>query len=209
MMRKIIIALLLIFSTNSFSQDMYDIIGNETCDCLVTKKLDYKKLDKKELQTQVGLCMIQSYTSHINEFKEEEKIQFDDQEGMRKMGEKVALKMLVKCPEIILELGKSAQKDIGGESEENLVVDQPADVIIEGQITAIKKDQFVSMQLKDKNGRAYSFLLLDYFETASVLTNNELKVKDSVKVGYTEIELFDVATNEFKYFKILTDIQRQ
>lgn len=209
MMKKIIIALVVIFSTNSFSQDMYDIIGKETCACLGTKKLDYQKLDKKELQTQVGLCMIQSYTSHINEFKQEDKIQFDDQEGMRKMGEKVALKMLVNCPEIILELGKSTQKDIGDESEDELVVDEPADVFIEGQVTAIKKDQFVSLLVKDKNGRAYSFLLLDYFESASVLTNNELKVKDSVKVGYTEIELFDVATNEFKYFKILTDIQRQ
>jgi hypothetical protein len=208
-MRKIIIALVLIFSINSFSQDMYDIIGKETCACLGTKKLDYQKIDKKELQTQVGLCMIQSYTSHINEFKEEEKVQFDDKDGMRKMGEKVALKMLVNCPEIILELGKSTQKEVSDEDDEELVVDEPQDVFIEGQVTAIKKDQFVSLLVKDKNGRAYSFLLLDYFETASVLTNNELKVKDFVKVGYTEIELFDVATNEFKYFKILTDIQRQ
>nr|WP_314838629.1 hypothetical protein [uncultured Flavobacterium sp.] len=208
-MRKIIIALVLIFSINSFSQDMYDIIGKETCACLGTKKLDYQKIDKKELQTQVGLCMIQSYTSHINEFKEEEKVQFDDKDGMRKMGEKVALKMLVNCPDIILELGKSTQKDVSDEDDEELVVDEPQDVFIEGQVTAIKKDQFVSLLVKDKNGRAYSFLLLDYFDTASVLTNNELKVKDAVKVGYTEIELFDVATNEFKYFKILTDIQRQ
>jgi hypothetical protein len=208
-MRKIIIALVLIFSINSFSQDMYDIIGKETCACLGPKKLDYQKIDKKELQSQVGLCMIQSYTSHINEFKEEEKVQFDDKDGMRKMGEKVALKMLVNCPEIILELGKSTQKEVSDEDDEELVVDEPQDVFIEGQVTAIKKDQFVSLLVKDKNGRAYSFLLLDYFETASVLTNNELKVKDAVKVGYTEIELFDVATNEFKYFKILTDIQRQ
>ena len=89
--------------------------------------------------------MIQSYTSYINDFKQEDKIQFDDQEGMRKMGEKVAIKMLVDCQEIILELGKSTQKDIGGESENNLVVDEPADVFIEGQVTAIKKDQFVSL----------------------------------------------------------------
>jgi hypothetical protein len=208
-MRKVIIALLSILSASAFSQDMYDVIGKETCACLGSKKLDYKKIDKKELQTQVGLCMIQSYTSHINEFKEEDKIQFDDKDGMRKMGEKVALKMLVNCPEIILELGKSTQKDNGDESEDEIVADEPADVFIEGQITAIKKDQFISLQLKDKNGRVYSFLLLDYFETASMLTNNELKAKDSVKVSYTEIELFDVATNEFKYFKIITDLQRK
>jgi hypothetical protein len=39
MMRKIIIALLLIFSTNFFLK-MYDIIGKETCTCLEAKKLD-------------------------------------------------------------------------------------------------------------------------------------------------------------------------
>lgn len=209
MKRIIIVVLLLISSTNSFSQDMYETIGKETCTCLGSKKLDLKKLDKKELQTQVGLCMIQSYTSHINEIKQEDKIQFDDQEGMRKMGEKVALKMLVSCPEIILELGKSAQKDIGGEVNDQLVVDEPADVFVEGQITGIRKDQFISLQIKDKNGRVYSFLLLDYFETASMLTNNELKPKDAVKVSYSEVELFDVASNEFKYFKIITDLQRK
>ena len=208
-MRKIIIIFFLVLCTNVFSQDMYDIIGKETCACLGTKKLNYQKIDKKELQTQVGLCMIQSYTSHINEFKQEDKIQFDDEEEMRKMGEKVALKMLVNCPEIILELGKATQKGVAEEIDEEHIVDEPADVFIDGHVTAIKKDQFVSLQVKDKNGRTYTFLLLDYFETASVLTNNELKIKDTVKIGYTEIELFDAATNEFKYFKILTDIQRQ
>jgi hypothetical protein len=38
MMRKIIIALLLIFSTNFF-QDVYD---KRTCTCLEAKKLDYQ-----------------------------------------------------------------------------------------------------------------------------------------------------------------------
>ena len=97
------------------------------------------------MQTQVGLCMIQSYTSYINDFKQEDKIQFDDQEGMRKMGEKVALKMLVNCPEIILELSKSTQKDIGGDCEDNHVLDEPADVFIEDQVNASKKDQFVCL----------------------------------------------------------------
>lgn len=76
---------------------------------------------------------------------------------MRKMGEKVTLKMLVNCPEIILELGKSSQKDIGGESEDNHVVDEPADVFIEDQVNASKKDQFVCLQLKDTNVKGVAF----------------------------------------------------
>ena len=34
--------------------------------------------------------MIQSYASHINDFKQEDKIQFDDQEGMQNGGESSA-----------------------------------------------------------------------------------------------------------------------
>jgi hypothetical protein len=72
------------------------------------------------------------------------------------------------------------------------------------------KDQFISLQLKDKKTVELIVLLLDWLRNV-VLTNNELKVKILWKrKGYTErLELFDVAANEFKYFKILTDIQRQ
>ena len=118
MMRKISIVLFLIFSTNSFSQDVYDIIGKETCTCLEAKKLDYTKLNKKDIQTQVGLCMIQSYSSHASEFKLEDKVSFDDQAGMRSLGEKVAMKMLADCPAIILEMGRrSVDEDDTSEVE--------------------------------------------------------------------------------------------
>jgi hypothetical protein len=54
MMRKIIIALLLIFSTNFFLK-MYMIIGKETCTCLEAKKLDYTKLNKKRYANPSGI----------------------------------------------------------------------------------------------------------------------------------------------------------
>ena len=84
--------------------------------------------------------MIHSYRTHINEFVEEDKIQFDEENAMRKMGEKVALKMLVNSPKIILELGKSTQKQFADEDVQELVVDEPQDVFIDGQVAAIKKD---------------------------------------------------------------------
>ncbi|MDI5897039.1 hypothetical protein QLS91_12735 [Flavobacterium sp. LB2P84] len=202
-MKKLFFILIVLCNSLSYSQDVYDVIGKETCECLNAKKIDYSKMNKKEMQTQVGVCMIQSYSSHLSEFKPEDKISFDDEEGMRNLGEKVAMKMMVSCPEIILEMGKRSIDE--GDSVE--VVKESA--FIEGEITEIKTEQFITLQVKDKNGRNFSFLLLDYFETASLLTNNEINKKDSIKVSYTEIELFDPKNKEFRYFKIITDLEKK
>ena len=202
-MKKIFFILIVLCNSVSYSQDIFDVIGKETCECLNAKKIDYFKMNKKEMQTQVGVCMIQSYSSHLSEFKPEDKISFDDEKGMQNLGEKVAMKMMVSCPEIIMEMGKRSidEDDSTEEVKEN--------AFIEGEITEIKTEQFITLQVKDKNGRSFSFLLLDYFETASLLTNNEINKKDSIKVSYTEIELFDPKNKEFRYFKIITDLEKK
>nr|WP_315179676.1 hypothetical protein [uncultured Flavobacterium sp.] len=202
-MKKIFFILIVLCNSVSYSQDIFDVIGKETCECLNAKKIDYFKMNKKEMQTQVGVCMIQSYSSHLSEFKPEDKISFDDEKGMQNLGEKVAMKMMVSCPEIIMEMGKrSIDEDDSTEEVKEIA-------FIEGEVTEIKTEQFITLQVKDKNGRNFSFLLLDYFETASLLTNNEINKKDSIKVSYTEIELFDPKNKEFRYFKVITDLAKK
>ena len=202
-MKKIFFILIVLCNSVSYSQDIFDVIGKETCECLNAKKIDYFKMNKKEMQTQVGVCMIQSYSSHLSEFKPEDKISFDDEKGMQNLGEKVAMKMIVSCPEIIMEMGKRSI------DEDDSIEEVKEIAFIEGEVTEIKTEQFITLQVKDKNGRNFSFLLLDYFETASLLTNNEINKKDSIKVSYTEIELFDPKNKEFRYFKVITDLAKK
>ena len=78
-----------------------------------------------------------------------------------------------------------------------------------GEVIDIQSEQFITLQVKDQNGRNYSFLLLTYFDTAPLLTNNDIKKKDKLKISYTEIELFDSKAKEFRYFKILTKLEKQ
>lgn len=202
-MKNLIFLFFLSLSFNAFSQDVYDIMGKETCECISKKKVDFNAATKNDLQLQVGLCMIQSYTAHSSEFSESEKINLDDEAAMERLGEKVAMKMLESCPEIILEMGKAATR-----TDQEQVAEK-SNLSVTGQITAISKEQFMTVQLKDKNGRSYSFLVLNYFDTASLLTNNEVKVKNEVKISYSEVELLDVKTNEFRYFKIINNIEKQ
>lgn len=200
-MKKIFLLVILLCSVASYSQDVLEVIAKETCQCLETKKAKDPNLSAADFKTEVGVCMIKSYTDHMSEFKPSEKVDFSDVEGVTKLGENVAIKMMQVCPNVIIELGRSAIK------EEKEV--EKEDSFVSGEVIDIKWEQFVTLQLKDQTGRNYSFLLLDSFDTAPLLTNNEIKKKDKLKVSYTEIELFDSKAKEFRYFKILTKIEKQ
>lgn len=200
-MKKVVLLIVLFCNVAAYSQDVLNIVAKETCECLEAKKVKSENFTGDELKAAVGLCMIKSYSDHIAEFKGSEKVSFSDKAGMTKLGENVGVKMLEICPAMILELGKS-------DSEDDVPVEE-ADPTLSGEVVDIKWEQFVTLQIKDQTGRNYNLLLLDAFDTASLLTNNEVKKKDKLKVSYSEIELFDSKAKEFRYFKILTKIEKQ
>lgn len=199
-MRKIFLVLILMCFANTYSQVGLDLIAKESCECLDAKKVKDPNLSGDELKKDVGICIIKSYSDHKSELNSEEKEKFNGTDGMGKLGETVALKMLTFCPNIIMELGKDATDD---------AADAKEDASILGKVIEIQSEQFITLQIKDQNGRKYSFLLLTYFDSAPLLTNNEIKKKDNLKVSYTEIELFDSKAKEFRYFKILTKLEKQ
>ena len=201
-MKNIFLIAVLFCNVVSYSQDVLDVIAKETCECLTAKKNKTPDLSAEDFKTGVGVCMIKSYSDHLSEFKESEKVSFTDNEGMTKLGENVAIKMLQFCPNIILELGKDANNE---ESQ----TDEKADPTLSGEVVDIKWEQFVTLQLKDENGRNYNLILLDSFDKATLITNNEIKKKDKLRVSYTEIELFDAKAKEFRYFKILTNLEKK
>jgi hypothetical protein len=58
---------------------------------------------------------------------------------------KVAMKMLADCPAIILEMGRRSV-------DEDDISESRKESFIEGEVTEIKTEQFLSLQVKDKNG---------------------------------------------------------
>ena len=191
-----------LFSSFIYSQDTYEVIAKETCECLHKKNADNTSISNETLQNNFGACMITSYSSHINDFKSEDKIDFDNQEGLKKMAETVTYKMLKVCPEAVMSLGSNA------ENKEKSVNVSNETTTIEGEIVGLKVEQFVTILVKDKNGRDYNFLFLNYFDTASLYTENKIKPKDKIKVSYTEVELYDPKAKEFRYFKIISKLEK-
>jgi len=95
-------------------------------------------------------------------------------------------------------------------SEGNLDSANDAEVkSVEGKITEIKNEQFTTILVKDKNSRMYTFLVLNYFETANLVITNELNKNSSVVIKYSEVELYDNKAKEFRFFKVISGIEKK
>lgn len=202
-MKKLLLLVSLVtLSVNAQSDEVYDKIGQETCSCLESKNIDLKNnLDGEKLTMMLGLCMIESYNKHKMELPEKERAALDDNDGMKLLGEKVAMKMVDKCPDFIIAIGQLP------DDEEDAAA--ATEIKIEGKVTAIETKQFVTIKLKDKNGRTHSLLLLDYFDTASLFTEGKIKSGTELLVGYSDVELYDPEAKDFKYFKVITSFEKK
>ena len=204
-MRKITFTLLLlVVSITANSQDLLDKVTKEVCSCIDSKKDKLGDLSSDKLKTQLGLCILSSYSTNEKQIKAKYGDIMNDEKAMDKFGEDIGVKMVSVCPETLMAIAGAA----GDEKAEPPVVEEEK-LSVEGKITEIKNEQFTSVVIKDKNSRVYTFLVLDYFDTASLITGNELKKDDNVLIFYSDIELYDNKSKEFRYFKIITGIEKK
>ena len=112
------------------------------------------------------------------------------------------MKMLNYCPDFIVELGQMAiEEDKNAKAEVVLSID--------GTVTEIKTEQFVTISVKDKTNRIHKLLLLDYFDSASLFVNGEIKKNDKIVVYYSDIELYDPSTKDFKFYKVISGLEKK
>lgn len=181
------------------AQDVMETMAKEACDCIAAKNLDIQNLSAEKLQTEFGICALQSYGKHKEAYDKISPSDIGNADSMRKLGERIAMQMLGVCPDIVLSLAKDS------ETEEPPVVA----LTIEGTIIEFVTEQFVTIKVKDKNQRLHNFIILDYFDTASLYTDGLIKKKDNVIVSYSEIELYDAKTKEFRYYKVVSGLERK
>ncbi len=186
-------------SFSMFSQDVKDIIAKETCEC--STKFDLSTMSSDDLELNFGLCMLESYNNHIDEFSESEKLDFENSTQMEKFGEQIALKMLTFCPDVILKLGEGYGDD---ESETS------TDLSIEGTFNATSTTgSFFTISIKESNGKLTNLVLLDKFDNSYLIVDKVIKKNDAVNVTYYEVELFDMKLNRFVTTKIITNITKK
>lgn len=206
-MNKLILIVLL-FVNLVFSQEKaIEMISKETCECISKKKEELNKPLDDKLTAELGICMLASYQNNIEMFNESERLDFSSSAEMKGFGEKIALKMMVNCPDIILALGRSKLAKDKEENEENRdYEDFEEDLMVEGNVKAITSTNYLSLKVTESNGKIHDFVVLTNFENAYLLTDKVLKNNSSVEVYYYELDVYDLKLNKFIPQKIITDI---
>lgn len=198
-MKKFVLTLLLLLAVaTTNAQDLLDTVAKEVCTCVEGKKDKFQGLSPDKVQAQLGLCILASYSAHEKDVKAKYGNVMDSDKAMEKFGEDIGTKMVTACPETLMEFAGVGDDDATAEV-----------LSVEGKITEIKNEQFTTISVKDKNGRIYSFLVLNYFDTASLIVGNELAKNNSVTVKYSEVELYDNKPKEFRFFKVISGIEKK
>ena len=179
---------------------IYDIIAKETCECVINKKLDLKNDNSEKIQLDFGVCIINSFSNHKNDFDQPINLDFNDSNSMGKLGEDIAMKMVHHCPDLIIALG--SRDDITGTEEEIPIITLEA-VFIES-----KKNEFLTINVKEGTGRVHSMLILSYFEGINIITEEQIKKNDKIIVEYFEQEFYDPKVNDFRYYKVIQGIKK-
>lgn len=199
-MKKILFGIFAVIGFTAQAQDIMQTIAAETCSCIKDKKMDLATVSGGQLENEFAGCFFNAYNKHTEEIEKVEKIDFSNEEQMGKFGEKVAMKMLGICPDVIMAMGRA---DDGGD------LAAPKVQTVEGEIQDIRIGEFVTIVVKDKNGRVHNFMLMNYFESSSLFTDNQLKKKDKISVNYSEIDMYDPKTKEFRYYKIISGLEKK
>lgn len=201
-MKYIYLAFLFFFSFwNVTAQELIDVVTAEVCSCSELKKEKLAGLKDEKLQFELGLCILASYSKHTAEIKAIYGDLLGENSMMEKFGEDIGLKMASVCPETLLYFAG----EIGFDDDTAV----KSNSTIEGKIVEIKIDQFATIVVKDKNGRVHNFLFLNYFDTASLFTNDEIKKNDFISVNYSESEIYDPKNKEFRYYKIISGLEKK
>jgi hypothetical protein len=178
--------------TFSRAQDVLDSISVHSCECI--SLLDLKNMPKEKLTIELGLCMMKAAQPYEKQLKQSYGIDMKkvDRGDGEKLGRLVGLKMASSCATFTDLITK-------------ITSDEAETSSIDGTITDFVTEQFVSIVIKDSDGRDQKIIWLEYFKNSEkLLTNGKNK---NVTIEYQERELYNPKFNDYIKYKVATGIR--
>lgn len=198
-MKQSLILLLLFFSiSKGFSQDYMDKIVEKSCDC-VNKIPDSLETEKKTLQ--LGLCLIEAALPYSKQIKKDHKIDLEklDEHG-EQLGQIIALRMMGVCPDALIMISEAASANTPKEEE--------GEKSIEGTISRIEDDYFVTYHVKDNAGKITKFYWLTFIESnRDMITQYKSLTGKKVTIIYKNMEFFDPKIGEYRSYQVISKIE--
>ncbi|MFK7750127.1 MAG: hypothetical protein AB8B65_17170 [Kordia sp.] len=185
-------------------QAVLDDITRDACDCITEKSS--KKITKKQLEVQLGLCLINSYGKYKKRIDKYIEISLNDPDSLENLGQEIGLNMLTICPDTFMSF---AQEYIVDDLEAEVAVVPSKTDLVTGKVQKLTKDQFNMITFEGINKRKYKFLWLEYFEGQELLNDVKKLKKLKVTVTFESVEMYDPKMEDYRTYKVIRKIKAQ
>lgn len=180
---KFIPLIALVFSaTQLCGQDLLDDMARAACSCLESKNMsdNYEKL-----KFEAGMCILAYYQEHTDEVNEYFGItEFNGVTG-RIVGEKLGVKMVTVCPDLVIKLGQSKISD--DEDED----DRASTYTISGKVAKAEGADLITYHIKADDGKTYKVVWYRNFEGSEDLVDDPKSiVGKKVTVTVEDVECY-------------------
>ncbi|AFM05141.1 hypothetical protein Fleli_2788 [Bernardetia litoralis DSM 6794] len=190
------------FSSISFAQNkkadaLKDKMAQEICDCINESGVD---LDNEEdIKLKLGVCMMQSIGESQKQLNKVG-ININNEDDVSSFAEDLGMIMATKCPAVFMKFAENeADEDSNGEE----IITHT----LTGTILEVKEGAFVTLIIKDEEGRSHNVLWLEFFENADEVKENYSKLKNmSVSVEYYEKEYYNPKIEDYVKVKVLKKV---
>lgn len=185
------------FAQNKKADAIKDKMAQEICDCITTSDVD---LDNEEdLKLKLGMCMMQSISSNEKPLRKAG-ITIEDEDDISTFAEDLGLIMATKCPAVFMGFAK---KELEENRKEKTVTQT-----LTGTISEVEEGSFVTLIIKDEEGRSHNVLWLEFFENADEVKESYSKLKGmSVSVEYYEKEYYNPKIEDYAKVKVLRSVE--
>lgn len=204
-MKKIIFLFLFLtsFSSLAFAQNkkasaLKDKMAQEICDCITNSNVDLN--NEEDLKLKLGICMMESIGNNQKQLNKAG-IDIEKEDGISIFAENLGMVMATKCPSVFMGLAKKELEEEAREEEEAVIQ------TLTGTISEVEEGSFVTLIIKDKEGRSHNVLWLEFFENADEVKENYSKLKDMpVSVEYYEKEYYNPKIEDYVKVKVLKKV---
>jgi hypothetical protein len=193
--------LTLAFASLASAQDVLDKVSKDACTCMEGVKMEGS--DKDAFQMQLGLCFLQASMPYEKELKKKYDLDLnhmDDKTG-EKLGMLVATRMATHCPDMLAKLASMAEEEEAPPTQAELEAANSS--TLDGEVTASRKDGFVTLTVRSASGRSVEMLWLEFFLGSELLNNGNAQGTKG-QFSYVERELFDAASGTYRKYNVLT-----
>ncbi|MCB0773262.1 MAG: hypothetical protein KJZ58_08705 [Flavobacteriales bacterium] len=200
---------ILTFSISSAQDDVMDPIAEKACECL--RDMD-STMTKEEMQTTLGLCMLQAAEPYQKQLKKKYKVDLArSDKNAEEFGRMVGFRMASKCPKTFGALSMRLNAmDVEpppppppGVGAGNYTA--PAQSIV-GKLTSVRSGQFLTLVVLTEDGRTLDFLLLGQAgNVANVLRQPDQGRGATGRWSYSVQELFDPLSRTYRPYYVVAN----